>query len=81
MDNKVTQMNADFSIPITQLRAKLRTLLTAPGLTTRAGSKIAFTNEIAPVVGVPNSVTYQSEDELIDAVLHAWFPNAYRQAA
>lgn len=81
VESNVTRMNSDFSVPITQLRTKIKMLVTSAGIINRSGSNFTVDSELATAIGVPTSGTYATEDAVVDAVLHAWFPQAFSKAA
>ena len=70
------------TVPIEQIRSRLRPLLVESGLLVKTGGTYRFDVENAGAIGFDvGGTNFQTEDQAVDAILAHWFPNAYQKAA
>ncbi len=70
------------SIPLSDLKAKLTPFFLNAGVIVKEGNSYKFDQRVLGTVpGLTTSTTYNNQEQAIDAIFRAWFPEYIRRAA
>lgn len=69
--------NQTGSIPISEVRSKLTPFILNAGIIVRDGAVFRLDQRVLGTApGINQSVTYATQDEAVNALFRAWFPQA-----